>query len=695
MHRLLQFFPGLVDGLPPPQRDALLSTFGLIAAPPPDRFLVALAVLTLLADSTADAPLVAVVDDAQWLDLESGTVLGFVARRLQAERVVMLFAASGIDGGPAWLSRVPELVIGRLDDTDAADLLSTVTRGKLSPSTRARLLDQGDGNPLALIEMARELTPEQLAGEVTLPDLLPPTGSLRNLLAPRLQHLDPGLRLLLAVAAAEPTAPASLVWSAAQRLGVDTDATAALEGLVSIGDVVRFSHPLLRSVAYHSVPLPERQRVHRALAEVMSSTQHFDRVAWHLAAAATGPDEAVANKLEQAAQGARQRGGYAAATTLLQRAAALSAQEPARVDRLLAASEEALIAGQPDQAHALLEEVRDQATDGRQAAVALRLSGEALFATGATDGAGRELLAAAKAVMGFDASLGRQILLRALMAATFATSDVLNEVRSFASAFSDLGLSRDEPTAVADLFLSGFVHRLTGNPGVAAQRMRAALDGLERAGPSQRLQAVIPPAVAGIACIELIDGTADEAIYSSYIEFARHAGALTILPNALIALGMVNVRQGRFEVAEARLHEAQQLRRATGAPGIPESGVGTGTAPRVLARQRGRGDRAGGRDRGTIKRAEGRVQPGVGAPRGARLKPGQVPQRFRRARAYRHQRPARVRDGGIGELYRGGSAVGTPRGGRRGARPFQPKGHGRELPAGPRPPSRQSSASGK
>ncbi len=193
----------------------------------------------------------------------------------------------------------------------------------------------------------------------------------------------------------------------------------------------------------------------------------------------------------------------------------------------------------------MLEAVRRQQTDDRQAAIALRLSGEAFFATGATDDAGRELLAAAKAVMGLDPSLGRQTLLQALMAATFAAGDVFDEVCLFGSAFSDLGLSGDDPTSVADLFLSAFVHRLTGDPLVAAQLMRAALDGFQRTGPSPTLRAVIPPIVPAMACVELMDGSADEAVYSSYVDFARQAGALTILPNALVSLGMVSVRQGR------------------------------------------------------------------------------------------------------------------------------------------------------
>jgi DNA-binding CsgD family transcriptional regulator len=570
LHRLLRFFPGSVDQLPPPQRDALRFTLGLVSGPPPDRFLVGLGLLTLLAGGATDAPLVMVIDDAQWLDPESGTVLGFAARRLQAERVVMLFAARDVDEGLPWLSALPELKIGRLWESDAAELLSAATSGLVSTGVEARLLEEAGGNPLALVEVARQLTPQQLAGADVLPDPLPAGGSLYQLFARRLEGLTQGARLLLAAAAAEPTATRRLVLSVAQRLGAHPDDIAGLDRLVSFGDVIQFSHPLVRSAAYYSVPPSERRRIHRELAREMDSPQHADRVAWHLAMAATGPDEDVASRLEQAARRMRDRGGYAATTALFQRAAALSGDERLRTGRLLAASEAALTAARPDQARAMLAEARRGLTDKRQAALALRLSGEALFAVGATDGAARELLAAAKVLMTVDPPLARQTLLRALIAAQFGTTAVFEEARSFAATVAEADLSSGDRPSVADLFLFGFLHRFAGDAELAARLLRQALSDLERSERSDELLVAIPPIVPAIAGTELIDERVAAIAASSYAEFARRAGALTVLPNALIVLARVYIIRGRFEDTEVALTEASQLARATGAPGTPD-----------------------------------------------------------------------------------------------------------------------------
>jgi DNA-binding CsgD family transcriptional regulator len=570
LHRLIRFFPGAVDRLPPPQRDALRTTFGLVFGPPPDRFLIGLGVLTLLANAAAEGPLLAVIDDAQWLDPESGTVLGFAARRLQAERVVMLFAAREAEDVPRWLSALPELVIGPLDDLDATELLSQVTSGQLGPDARTRLLGESRGNPLALVEVARELTPEQLTGDAVLPDPLPATGSLRQLFARRLRQLTPEAQLLLAVAAAEPTASEPLAWSVAQRLGAVAEPDGELDRLVSFGDSVRFSHPLVRSAAYYNRPISERRRIHGALAAEMDSPPNSDRVAWHLAMSATGPDEAIAGKLEQAAQRMRDRGGYAANSALLRRAAALSVDEHLRADRLLAAAEAALTAARPDQARAMLDEARRLPIDERQAALALRLSGEALFATGATDDAARELLAAAKVLVAFDPSLARQTLLTALMAANFAATDVFEEVRSFAATIVPADLPPEDLPSVVDLFFFGFLRRLADDAESAARLLRKALTDLEHSERADELRVVIPPFVPVIASAELIDESFAVVAASSYAEFARRAGALTVLPNALIALARVYIREGRFGDAEVALTEASQLSQATGAPGIPD-----------------------------------------------------------------------------------------------------------------------------
>ena len=285
--------------MPAPQRDALRITLGLDFGPPPDRFLVGLGVLTLLADAASDAPLLIVIDDAQRLDSESGTVLGFAARRLQAERVVMLFAAREADEGLPWLSALPELMIDRLGDRDAAQLLSEVTSVFLSPGTQARLLEECRDNPLTLVEIPCQLTPDQLAGTAVIPDPLPAAGSLHQLLVRLLEHLTAGDRLLLAVAAAEPTASQRLVRGVARLLGANTESDAEVHRLVTFGDVIQFRHPLVRSAAYYSMPLYERRRIHGELSREMDSPQNPDRVAWHLAIATTGPDEAVARILSK------------------------------------------------------------------------------------------------------------------------------------------------------------------------------------------------------------------------------------------------------------------------------------------------------------------------------------------------------------------------------------------------------------
>ncbi|MEV0910608.1 helix-turn-helix transcriptional regulator [Streptomyces hokutonensis] len=572
LHRFLRLFPGSVDALPPPQRDALRVTLGLVAGPPPDRFLVGLGLLTLLADGAADAPLVMVIDDAQWLDPESGTVLGFSAHRLQAERVVMVFAAREVDEGLPWLRTLPELRIGRLNRSHAAELLSSATSGFVSPGVEARLLDAGGGNPLALVEVARQLTPEQMAGADVLPDPLPAGGSPNQLFTRRLEGLTRSARLLLAAAAAEPTATKRLVSTVTRRLGAHPDDFAGLDDLVSFGDIVQFRHPLVRSVAYYGVPSSERRRIHRELAHAMDSPQHADRVVWHLAMAATGPDERVASRLEQAAHRMRARGAYAATAVLLQRAADLSVGEHLRTDRLLAASEAALVAARPDQARAMLAEARGPA-DARQAASARRLSGQALFAVGATDDAARELLAAAKALMTLDPALARQTLLQALIASQFGTSAVFEEVRSFTTTITEADLAPGGPLGVVDLFLFGFLRRFAGDAEEAARLLRRAVSELERSERSDELRVAIPPMVPALAGTELIDDRVAAVTAHSYAEFARQAGALTVLPNALIVLARVAIIRGRFEDTELALTEADQLARATGAPGTPDFGA--------------------------------------------------------------------------------------------------------------------------
>ena len=476
LHRFLLPFAGHLEQLPGPQRDSLRSTFGLVAGPPADRFLVALGVLTLLAEVASAAPLVCVVDDVQWLDPESVVVLGFVARRLYAERVVLLLAVREPVDQLSALVGLPELAVIGLDDDAATELLASLAPGRVSPAVAARIIAGTGGNPLALAEVARELSPAQLAGAEVLPEPLPAGGSLEQAFGRRVSRLPPEARLLLAVAAAEPTGSQALLWRAAGELGIDPDAAASadLGGLAEIGSHVVFRHPLVRSVVYYAAPLRQRRRIHQALAAVGEGGEP-DRVAWHLAMAAAGPDEAVAARLEQAAGQARARGGYAATVTFLSRAAELSADEGQRAGRLLAAAEAALTAGQPVRAGALLEEAAPRLGGPLARAQARRLDGRIRFALGQAGETPSVLLEAARALTPIDPCSAREALLEALEAAAYAgwsaSQAVLAEIAGAARATP--AASGPEASAT-DLLLDGFAaHTAAGYPAAVPLLRRA------------------------------------------------------------------------------------------------------------------------------------------------------------------------------------------------------------------------------
>ena len=342
-----------VVGLPGPQRQALEIMFGLSAEPPPDRFLIGLAVLSLLSEVAEERPLVCVVDDAQWLDEASALTLGFVARRLGADSIALLFAARepGED-----LRGLPELAVEGLGNVDARAQLSSALRFVLDERVRDRIVADTRGNPLALLELPRGLTASQLAGGFGLLAPQELSGRIGASFQQRLAALPFQQRLaalpldtqrFLTVAAAEPVGDPVLVWGAAQRLGIAVSAATAAEneGLMTIGERVTFRHPLVRSAAYRAAPAGARREVHLALAEVTDYRVDPDRRAWHLAAAAAGPDEEVASELERSAGRAKSRGGLAAAAAFHERAAELTEDPARRADRALAAAQVSLQAG--------------------------------------------------------------------------------------------------------------------------------------------------------------------------------------------------------------------------------------------------------------------------------------------------------------------------------------------------------------
>src|SRR4051812_33137182 len=303
----------LIEQLPDPQREAMEVAFGLSAGRPPNPFLVGLAVLNLLSEAAEEQPLLCAVDDAQWLDRASARALAFVARRLLAEKIAIVFAArQPIDA----LAGFAELRVEPLGHRDARALLDSILPARLDERVLERIVVETHGNPLALLELPRGLTPAQLAGGFGLPGLLPLADRIEQSFTRRLARLPRDTRRLLLVAAADPTGDGALEWRAAQRLGITelaANSGAETQGLLAFDGVVVFGHPLVRSAVYRAAGPEERSEVHRALAEATDPDSDPDRRAWHRAQAASTPDEDVAAELERSAARAEARGGLAAA----------------------------------------------------------------------------------------------------------------------------------------------------------------------------------------------------------------------------------------------------------------------------------------------------------------------------------------------------------------------------------------------
>ena len=381
LHQLCAPLLGRLGRLPAPQREALRTALGLSASPAPDRFLVGLAVLSLLAEAAGREPLLCLVDDEQWLDHASAQALGFASRRLAADPVGLVFAAR-VPG--AELDGLPELTVSGLGDDDARALLESALAGPLDIRVRDLILAETQGNPLALLELPRGLSPAELAGGFGLPGAVPLTGRIEDSFGRRLDALPDQTRRLVLLAAADPSGDPSLVWRAAARLGIPAHAaTPAMEaGLVEFGSRVLFRHPLIRSVAYRSASIPGRQEAHAALAAYTDPEADPDRRAWHRAQAAAGPDEEVAAELEYSAGRAQARGGLAAAAAFLERAVALTVDPARRVERTLAAAQASLRAGAFRKARDLLAIAEAGPLDEFASARADLLHGQVTFAAG-------------------------------------------------------------------------------------------------------------------------------------------------------------------------------------------------------------------------------------------------------------------------------------------------------------------------
>jgi len=367
LHQLCVSTLDLLERLPGPQREALETTFGFSDGGVPDRFLVGLAVLSLLSEAAEERPLLCVVDDAQWLDRASAQALGFVARRVLAESVVMVFAAR--EPGDVFTG-LPELVVDGLGEADARALLGSVIPGRLDERVADQLVAETSGNPLALSELPRGLSPAQLAGGFGWPGALSLQGRIEESFLKRLEALPQDTQRLVLVAAAEPVGDPALLWRAAERLGIAGPVLEPAEsvGLIEVGARVRFRHPLVRSAVYRAAPPQERRQAHRALAEATDADNDPDRRAWHLAEAAASPDEDVAAELERAAGRAQARGGLAAAAAFLERATTVTPDSARRAQRALAAAQTKYKAGALDDALALVATAESGPADDLQRA---------------------------------------------------------------------------------------------------------------------------------------------------------------------------------------------------------------------------------------------------------------------------------------------------------------------------------------
>ncbi|WP_250009029.1 ATP-binding protein [Actinoplanes sp. M2I2] len=376
-----------IERLPVPQRDALLTAFGSITGPPPDRFHVGLAVLSLLSAAGGDRPLICVIDDQQWLDASSAQVLGFVARRLRADPVGLVFAAR--EPG-AELAGLPELPVEGLPDEEARALLNSALTAPLDGRAGDLLVAEARGNPLALLELPRGLSPDELAGGFGLPGAMPLAGRIEHSFLRQMDAVPAATRRLMLLASADPSGDPPLVWRAADRLGLPKTAgePAVEAGLAEFGTHVRFRHPLLRSAIYRSATPSERRAVHTALAEATDTVTDPDRRAWHRAQAAIGLDEQLATELESSASRAQARGGLAAAAAFRERAALLTPDPARRASRLLTAARAKRDAGAFEAATPLLEAARTGPLSALETAEAERLRGQIAAGLGQNRNAG-------------------------------------------------------------------------------------------------------------------------------------------------------------------------------------------------------------------------------------------------------------------------------------------------------------------
>lgn len=563
------------EALPGPQREALDIAFGAASGPPPDRFLIGLAVLSLLAAAAAHQPVLCVIDDAQWLDRASLQTLAFVTRRLGSEPVAMLFAVR--DGAEGELAGLPGLTVRGLRAADAGALLDSVIPGRLDERVRDRIVAETQGNPLALLELPRDMTTAELAGGFGWPETGRLSGQIEQAFLRRVQQLPAQTQTLLLAAATDPLGDVTLLAGAARHLGISLDAIAPAEAaeLVELSTRVRFRHPLVRSAIYVSANPLERRRIHSALAYATDPDIDPDRRAWHRAHAAAGTDETIAHELEQSASRAQGKGGILAAAAFLQRATELTADPVVRGVRALAAAQSKYDAAAFDAARELLGVADLAPLDPLTRARATRLRAKIVFAESRVGAYGSAtvseaavgLLEAAKGLENLDDSLARETYLDAVGAAMYGGRLCPRGGAVEVAEPARLAPAGSTPARPSDLLLEGLAKRITHGAAASVHTLREALTLIrheaDRPENTSWMEQAFPIALES-ATHEVWDDDMWHHLATRAVHIAREVGALSVLPAALIYRAGVHVHAGELDAAAELVQEADTISAATG-----------------------------------------------------------------------------------------------------------------------------------
>jgi DNA-binding CsgD family transcriptional regulator len=567
LHQLCAPMLGELDRLFAPQRDALATVFGLSSGPAPDRFLVGLAVLSLLSNVAEDRPLVCLIDDAQWLDRASAQALEFVARRLLADPVALVLAvrtedlvlAVRTEDGYQGFATLPELVLEGLSEDEARELLRSTLPGLLDGAVRERIVADSRGNPLALLEGPRGLTPAELAGGFGLPYARPMAGYIEDGFRRRLEPLPVDTRRLMLLAAVEPVGDVSLLWRAAAGLGISAEAATPAEsaGLLELGTRVRFRHPLVRSAVCRAADLHDLRDAHRVLAEATDPEAAADRRAWHLAAAAAGPDEAVAGELERSAERARARGGTAASAAFLKRAAELTRDPAQRGRRALAAARSAAGAGALPSALDLLGAAAMCPLDDLRRARLERLRGECMVGSARSREALPVLLGAARQLEPLDAGRARDTYLTALHAVQFA-GRLGGSAGALQIAEAARGAPAMDPPRPCDLLLDGLAVRFTDGYAAAVPALKRALEAFRHPGlPAEEVLRWL--SLATTTALDLWDDEAAETLASRHLGLSRRSGMLGVFLLAVYSRVVVHMFAGELAAAASLADETRSF----------------------------------------------------------------------------------------------------------------------------------------